>query len=173
MAKHPSRKECISTPMCMVGCQFVVTPNKDADGAEPIYEIAAFSDVNRYGSIIDEVSKKTGTDARLIRAIMYMETTHGYYDAPMSLFGKNKSILPMNINADYWGDTFGSRDSLKKPNNNIKAGAEMLIRIRSYLPQGATIAQIATLYNNINANQVSNYGARVQKIYEKQPWLKN
>jgi hypothetical protein len=35
---------------------------------------------------------------------------------------KNKSILPMNINTDYWGGTFGDRATLKKPDENIKAG---------------------------------------------------
>ena len=48
----------------------------------------------------------------------------------------------------------------------------MLFRIRNYLPPGSPVSHVATLYNNINAQQVSEYGARVQKIYETQPWLK-
>jgi hypothetical protein len=103
---------------------------------------------------------------------MYMETTHGYYDAPLSWFGKNKSILPMNINVDYWGNTFGDRKTLLNPEANIRAGAEMLFRIQSYLPQGSPVSHVATLYNNINAHQVTEYGARVQKLYEAEPWRK-
>lgn len=60
------------------------------------------------------MAKEKGVDANLVKAIMYMETTHGYYDAILELFNKNKSILPMNINVDYWGSTFGSREELKK-----------------------------------------------------------
>jgi hypothetical protein len=114
---------------------------------------------------------ETNVDARLIRAIMHMETTHGYYDAPLALLGRNKSILPMNIHIQYWGNTFGTRAVLETPEGNIRAGAELIRRISSYLPRSAPISHVATLYNNINAHHVSEYGARVQRIYEAQPWL--
>ena len=78
----------------------------------------------------------------------------------------------MNVNVQYWGDTFGSRKDLLKPYENIKAGAEILRRIIANLPKDASINQIASLYQNINATAVSNYGARVQKIYESKPWIK-
>lgn len=132
-----------------------------------------FSDVNRYSSLIDKVASESGVDALLIRSIMYMETTHGYYDAPLSLIGQNKSILPMNVNVEYWGTIFGDRKALLELYVNIKAGAEILKRIISNLPQDASIRQIATLYNNINATFVNNYGARVERIYKSQPWLRN
>lgn len=151
-------------------CLFVVSSNPDASGAEPRLEFAAFSEVSRHSALIDKVSAKTGVDARLIRAIMYVETTHGYYDAPFAWLGLNKSILPMNINVDYWGDAFGTREALKEPETNIKAGAIMLKRIKGHLPADAPISHIATLYNNINAQKVSNYGMRVQAVYTSQPW---
>ena len=96
-----SNKECIS--LKLDSCQFKVTPNQKANGDEPIYEISAFSQVGQHSALIDRVARETNVDARLIRAIMYMETTHGYYDMPLSLVGMNKSILPMNINIKYWG----------------------------------------------------------------------
>jgi len=164
----PSKKQCIAENLKT--CKFVVLENPKANGAEPIYEISAFSDVNRHSALIDKVAAESGVDARLIRAIMYMETTHGYYDAPLALIGQNKSILPMNVNVDYWGSTFGDRKALLKPYENIKAGAEILKRIIANLPQGASMRQIATLYNNINASSVTDYGARVEKIYNAQPW---
>ena len=101
---------------------------------------------------------------------MYMETTHGYYDAPLDLIGKNKSIRPMNINVDFWGSTFGTRDDMKDPEKNIRAGVDMIQRIQANVP-GASIEKLATLYNNINATTVSDYGSRVKKIYDDQPWL--
>jgi hypothetical protein len=47
----------------------------------------------------------------------------------------------------------------------------MIYRIQANMP-GEPIEKTATLYNNINAITVSNYGMRVKKIYEEQPWLK-
>ena len=34
-----------------------------------------------------------------------------------------------------------------------------------------TVATVATIYNNPSADSVSAYGARVQQIYESQPWV--
>jgi hypothetical protein len=166
---EPTRKECLAKDL--ESREFVVLENPDADGAEPIFEFSAFSDVAEHSALIERVAKEAGVDARLIRAIMYMETTHGYYDAPLELFGENRSILPMNVNVEFWGNTFGDREALNDPYENIKAGAEILKRIASRLPPGASVRQIATLYNNIDAQSVSDYGARVDTIYNEQPWL--
>ena len=117
------------------------------------------------------MAKEKGVDANLVKAIMYMETTHGYYDAILELFNKNKNILPMNINVDYWGSTFGSREELKNPEKNIEAGVEIVDRIKKLLPANASVEEIATLYNNINAKKVSEYGARVKAIYDEKPWV--
>ena len=117
------------------------------------------------------MAKEKGVDANLVKAIMYMETTHVYYDAILELFNKNKSILPMNINVDYWGSTFGSREELKNPEKNIEAGVEIVDRIKKLLPANASVEEIATLYNNINAKKVSEYGARVKAIYDEKPWV--
>jgi hypothetical protein len=75
----------------------------------------------------------------------------------------------MNINVEYWGNTFGTREELMNPLANIKAGAEMIRRIQKNLLDSA-IEKIATLYNNINATEVNPYGMRVKKIYEEKPW---
>jgi hypothetical protein len=48
----------------------------------------------------------------------------------------------------------------------------MLSSIIANLPKNASIAQIATLYNSHSADEVSDYGARVAKVYEQKPWLK-
>jgi soluble lytic murein transglycosylase-like protein len=127
--------------------------------------------VSKYSDLIDRVAKEVGVQGRLIRAIMHMETTHGYYDAPLALFGENKSIRPMNVNFDFWGGRFGDRTALNDPYLNIKAGAEILKRIIANLPRDATVRQIATLYNDINAQSVTDYGARVDRIFAEQPWL--
>lgn len=153
------------------GGNFIVNNNPKASGDEPLRELSAFSAVSRNSASIDRAAKETGTDARLIRAVMYMETTHGYYDAPLAWFNKNKSILPMNINVEYWGNAFGDRTMLNDPYWNTRAGALMLARIRMNIAQ-PTVAKVATLYNNINATQISDYGRRVERIFVEQPWLR-
>jgi soluble lytic murein transglycosylase-like protein len=171
MGDELSRKVCIENGLTCVG-NFVVIENPKASGKEPWYEIASFSAVNTYSAIIDKVAAEKNVDARLIRSIMYLETTHGYYDAPLVMGDVNKSILPMNINTYYWRDTFGSREDLKDPEKNIRAGAELLSRIQSNLPANRSIEQIATLYNNLSAVRINDYGMRVRKFYDEQPWLK-
>ena|SRR5437899_6684009 len=169
MGDEINRKTCIQMNLvCMPS--FVVSDNPKAKGDAPMYEIASLSAVNTNSAIIDRVAAEKKVDARLVKAIMFMETTHGYYDAPLDWVGKNKSIRPMNINVEYWGDTFGTREDMNDPEKNIRAGVEMLDRIQSSMP-GAPVEKIATLYNNINAITVSNYGARVKKIYDDQPWI--
>lgn len=164
-----NRKECIKNNEVCPNL-FSVGNNSKADGNAHINEIPSFSEVDKNSTFIDLAAFEKKVDAQLIRAIMFMETTHGYYDAPMSLFGKNKSILPMNINVEYWGNTFGTREDLLDPYKNIRAGAEMLSRIQKNLID-SPIEKIATLYNNINATIVNDYGMRVKKIYDEKPWF--
>jgi hypothetical protein len=163
-----SRKRCIEQGL--VTCAFTVAENPAANPEAPIYELPLFSGVAKHSADIDRAALEVGVDARLIRAILYVETTHGYYDAPLALLGANKSIRPMNVNVDYWGATFGDRKELSEPANNIRAGALMLKRIKANLPADARVRHVATLYNDIDADRVSDYGARVEKVYETRPW---
>ncbi|MDO6581317.1 RHS repeat-associated core domain-containing protein [Photobacterium sp. 2_MG-2023] len=163
---HPAQK-AISRKQCVLnggGCNFGVAENPNADGSMPWYEIGSLSPVDDYALTIQMSANAFGIDPKLISSIMFMETTHGYYDVILSPFGMNKSILPMNINIDYWGDAFGSRGFLSNPHHNIWAGAKMLSSIIENMPN-ASVAQIATVYNNVNATKVSDYGARVSAIY--------
>jgi hypothetical protein len=162
------------------GGNFVVADNPDANDQPPLHELPNKSVVGKYQSLIQEAAEKTGVDARLISAIMFIETTHGWYDqfnplpdtdwAIFSIPLHNNSILPMNVNHDYWGNHFGTREQLNDPHQNILAGARMLKAIQDNLPPGTSISKIATLYQDHRARRVSDYGARVAKIYETQPW---
>ena len=92
----------------------------------PWNEIHQLNGVEKYNSLIVAAAKEYSLDPDLLRAIVYMETTHGYYDNAISnVFrafnltpnyipeGVNKSILPMNINTQFWGDNFGSREGFR------------------------------------------------------------
>lgn len=103
-------------------------------------------------------------------AIMYMETTHGWYDKlyPDFLekqFPMRKSILPMNIYYSYWRDLGVTKELLNCPFYNIDFDMILLSRIKK-----PSIEKIATIYNFLGAEKVNNYGARVNKIYYQQPW---
>ncbi|HVJ36036.1 MAG TPA: hypothetical protein VND94_23225 [Terriglobia bacterium] len=153
------------------GGRFVVSDNPKANENWPLVEAPEDIKVLQFDRQIEAAAGKTGVDADLIRAIMYMETSHGGYDRTADELGMNKSILPMNVNVTYWGDHFGTREQLHDPYLNVLAGARMLRAIENNVPPGTDIAKIATLYNNHRARYVSDYGARVAKIYRQKLWL--
>ncbi len=152
------------------GCFFSVADNLGASGAAPWYEEPSKSQVGNYIYGIELVASEVGVDANVIRSVMYVETTHGWYEAPLRWAGINRTILPMNVHASYWSGLGFSRAQLQNPYYNIKAGALILRGIEVNLGPGASVAQIGTLYNNIYAPVVTNYGARVAEVYRTQPW---
>ncbi len=117
ITRLPSRKEIIASGRGRTKIQ--IRDNPRADGSAPIYEVHDFHQVARNDAFIRNSANRHGVDADLVRAIVYVETTHGYYDAVASPFDANKSILPMNINTAYWGSTWGGRESLKNPAANM------------------------------------------------------
>lgn len=149
--------------------------NPNASSEKPWYENAEVgkSAVSNYNdAILQAAAKLKFGDIKLVKAIMYMETSHGNYVGLGNLtdaLGISKSVLPMNINVDFWGDKFGTRAELNTPIGNVAGGIKMLQYIKSMYPN-ASISQIATLYNNIHATKISDYGARVQAIYEQEAW---
>ncbi|WP_374654316.1 hypothetical protein [Dongia sp.] len=118
-----TRKQCI---LDNGGCLFEVKDNPDANGSAPFIEDDDWSEVGKYAPIIERVAKEFDVDPDLMKAIMYLETTHGYYDNLVSWYNGNDSILPMNINVVFWGDAFGTREELQDPEANIMAGARMI-----------------------------------------------
>jgi hypothetical protein len=113
-------------------------------------------------------------DSGFIAAIIQKEENAGWYDAGNP---RRKSIRPMNINLEVWGGYFGgenARKRLRDPWENILAGAEILRDIDDHVDPtligGARRRVIATLYNSLYRSRVSDYGARVNRIYEEQEW---
>ena len=153
---------------------FYVRSNPNASAKKTWYENHGMSQVLEHESIIEDISKQYGVDSNLVKAIMYMETTHGYYDSllPNSL---KKSILPMNVYGTFWSDVINqmgyNSSELRNPRINISVGVRILheLSIRTY-PNN--VESIATLYQNLYAKQVSDYGARVKCIYDNKLWEK-
>jgi len=165
-SKAPARKKAILEDS---EADFDIKENPKADGEEPFYEVDQFEEVSKYNDVIDQKAKEVGVEPDELRAIIYMESTHGYYDKPLEWVDKNKSIRPMNVYASYWKDLGYSREDLKDPAKNIEAGAQILKRLKEKMPN-ASIREISTLYNNLNAEQVNDYGAQVERIYKDKPW---
>lgn len=168
---------------------FPVNWNPYATDEMPWYERSEFSTVGRYDSVIEEAAKMKEIDPDILRAIMYIETTHGFYEHCLNNFytdavmrgeeiegvGKLffpglKSFQPMNINHRYWGNSFGTIENLKKPTYNILVAAEFVKRLSKFVGNSGDIERIATLYNHLGAQQISDYGKRVGKIYRQKLW---
>ena len=107
-------------------------------------------------------------DADLIRSIMFMETSHGWYDKINPI---RKTILPMNIHYEYWKNLGFSKEQLLIPKINIDVGTLILKRIQNRL-QYPKISKIASVYNFIGKERVSDYGSRVARIYKERAWEK-
>ncbi|WP_374581710.1 NBR1-Ig-like domain-containing protein [Pseudoduganella sp.] len=146
-----------------------IAENPGASADEPFYEWRMQEQVTKYSGLIDERSAKYGVDPNLVKAIMYMETTHGWYDSWVAPFQKNTSILPMNVRPDTWAGLGYSREDLKNPATNIEAGIRIIKGIADRL-DNPSVRGVATLYNSLAKDKVSDYGARVQAIYDSKPW---
>ncbi len=144
---------------------FFIEEDSTADASPPWYESPVMSvltnDLRALPPNIIASSVRFGVPRILILSIAFMETSHGYYDEPFEWTGTNKSIRPMNVNVDYWPMLF-NEDDMYDQAKNVDAGTFMLKRIIERLsPNDRTVRKIATLYQNINAVKVSDYGARV------------
>ena len=151
---------------------FKVVKNNDINGKKPWYELGFFSGVKENESIIEHESKQAGVNPDLVKAIVYLETTHGYYDRLYTTFDVNKTIRPMNVHTTYWKDLGYSREELQNPRNNIKAGVKLLKRIQKNMPN-ATEEEIASVYKDLDARQVNTYGKRVKQLMKERPWAEN
>ncbi len=153
------------------GGDFYVAPNSQANPGAPWYEDSSKSTVAAYNDGIEMATARQDVDPDLIRAVMYVETTHGWYDEFTEPLGVNDTILPMNVSEKNWGVPLGlSRQDLEQPFTNIEAGTKILKGIIANLPTGAPISVVATLYNSLSATKVSNYGARVAAVYSTKAW---
>lgn len=137
-------------------------------------------------SIIDKnIYTNTINHNRLIRAIIYIETTHGYYDKIYDIpviqdivvkyYGNQKSFTPMNVNYDYWkelADKMGyTKEQVKiDKETNITIGYELIKRIIDRI-ENPTIEKIGTLYNSLAKEKISSYGRILKYYYDNKSWL--
>ena len=144
----------------------------------PWYQLHTQEEVTENNNVIDKIIDKNAqtnniNHNRLIRAIIYLETTHGYYDAinPM-----NKSFRPMNVNYDYWKEWINKMGYTKEQvkNNkeiNIKIGYALVAKILERI-QNPTIEKVGSIYNVLGKEKISSYGKILKYYYDNESWLK-
>jgi hypothetical protein len=153
---------------------FALADSPNASPTTPWYSVHdnGYYGVARNDSMIAQEARRIGVDPDLMRAIMYVEYANGYsYGGPAQLLGQAKSLYPMNIRPDRWQALVGDDGDFNDSATNIRAGALLLKRIGDRLSD-PSIAKIATLYNSLAKDQVTNYGAQVARAYEEKPWTK-
>jgi soluble lytic murein transglycosylase-like protein len=78
----------------------------------------------------------------------------------------------MNVGRQ-WAGRYGlSVSDLRNPATNVLIGARILSGIQANLGPNPSVAEIYTLYNQLDASRVSWRGVAVQRIYENQRWAK-
>lgn len=152
---------------------FPIAENPEANSDAPFYAYssAGAMAVRDNAAIIEEEARRVGVDPDLVRAIMYVERSHGDYGGIGRLFdhaGISKSVLPMNVR-DSWTPLAGGNVDLMDVRQNVRVGATLLQRIQDRLPD-PTIGKIASLYEFLGAETVGDYGARVEHVYRMKEW---
>ena len=173
---------------------FNIEDNPDADGSAPWYAKAkiempyddhlrnieqgvyydahgsASEKISQIDDLIEEISKSKGVDPDLVRAIIYVEVSHGgFYGNYAEMLGVAKSKLPMNIKPGVWGGLVEKGADFSEIAVNLEAGIELIRRIRDRIPN-ATPAKIASIYNFTGREKVSDYGARVADVMKHRDW---
>ncbi|QUJ70498.1 hypothetical protein KDD30_20625 (plasmid) [Photobacterium sp. GJ3] len=154
---------------------FEIEDNPNVDGSEPLLEIGLFNPIGS-GEIYEKIALKYGLDPGWLKAIAYMENTHGYYDAMPGINLVNDSYRPMNVQYKTWkgiADELGFSEwqVQYRVECNVEVGAVILSRIKARVVN-PTLEKVASIYVFTGAELTRDYGARVQKIYEERLWEK-
>ena len=171
-----------------VDAVFVIDDNtKDKGHPTPLaFDAFGRNAVNSHNEIIEKIGKELNVKSDLIRAIIFVENSHGYYGVPLEGFDENttkltgfdpslsKTILPMNINPDTWSSLGITRETARDPEANIQAGAKLIGEIWNRL-ESPSVRKVAALWQFIGAEhtdnaQIRNFVARVGRAFIDKPW---
>lgn len=133
---------------------------------DPWYSKPGLEEVTANLLFIDKAALRYDLDPDFVRAIVWMESTHGWYDR---FDPKNKTIRPMNVHAQLWRQLGITRSDLDNPQLNIEAGVYILSQIWQRT-EDPTPEKVATLYNQLGATAVNQYGKTVVTYMNQRPW---
>lgn len=154
---------------------FEITQNPKADSSKPLMELSVLNPIDS-GKIYDDMGAKYGLDPGWLKAIAYMENTHGFYDGLPPINLVNTSYRPMNVQYKTWkplADQLGFSEFQVqyRVEANVELAAMIIKRIAVRVPD-ATLEKVASIYNFTGSEQTRDYGARVQQIYTERLWEK-
>ncbi len=161
----------------LLGRQWEIQPNPDADGSAPAYAMIGFGQdaVIRNDAAIERAAQEHDVDPDLLRAIVFVENSQGYYDAvhpivPEAVW-EHLTYRPMNVHKDNWLDLGVDPERLlNDPDYNIDVGAQIVKRIEARII-APSIDKVATAYNSLPKDKVTDYGKRVERVHAERPWL--
>ena len=155
--------------------KIVVQPRAQYKGDPPWYREhdKGVNAVTSFDGAIETEAHAIGLDPNLIRAIMYVENADGSRYGVSRLaekVGMADTLFPMNIDARLWAGMGGVKaQEFENPVQNIRAAAALLKAISDRV-EDPTVAKIASLYNSLPKDNVTDYGARVQRAYDEKLW---
>ena len=154
---------------------FEVADNLNADDSEPpqgpLVSGFAKATVLEHSATIERLAKEHGVKPDLVKAIMYREQAGGLLQPAADLIGVGKTVSPMGINPSKWRDLGIDRESAHNNEDNIRTAIILIRRIQDRLDD-PTPEKVATLYNGLMKEKVSDYGARVGRYFQEKPWLR-
>ncbi len=133
----------------------------------PLYFRASKEEVSKHEKLYEYYANKYNINPDFVKAIAYMESTHGWYDEYTGIIVPPKTIRPMNIYAEWWGIP---EETLKVPEKNIDIGAYLLSEIWSRV-EHPTPEKVATLFNSLSQDSVTDYGKTVAYYMDNKSWL--
>jgi hypothetical protein len=135
----------------------------------PLYSRIDMEEVTRHEKLIDAATSRYGLDPDLAKAVVWIETTHGWYDAITGLLKEPKSLRPMNVHVEFWRNLGITREQLANPRVNIETGVFILASLMQRI-QDPTPEKLFSLYNNLATDKISPYGKTVAHYYVTKPW---
>jgi len=159
------RRESI---MANTPAMFAVADNPDAKARpKPWFLASSLEEVSPNDHRIVAMAHQYKLDPNFVRAVVYMESTHGWYDR---VDPWNHTIRPMNVHDTLWRQLGVNRKDLEDPRLNIAAGVHILAAIW-YRTDNPTVEKVATLYNQLGATKVNVYGKTVAYYMVHKPWF--
>jgi hypothetical protein len=162
-------KERRDSIMASTPAIFLVEDSQDIRAhPKPWYQICSLEEVSANRTRIEEMATWYKLDPDFVKAIVYIESTHGWYDR---IDPWNKTIRPMNVHDTLWHQLGITRSDLMSSNLNIAAGVHILAAIWERT-KDPTVERVATLYNELGATKVNVYGKTVAYYVLQKPWLR-
>jgi len=153
---------------------FEVADNPDAEASDPLQArlVAGYAKatVSAHSATIERLAKDHDVDPDLVKAIMYREQAAGPLQPAADVVRIGDTISPMGVNPDIWGELARKGSDFYDAATNIEVAVTLIRRIEDRLAD-PTPEKIATLYNGLAKETVSDYGARVGRYYRDKPWL--